>query len=99
MTVTQIAYIRPQAGKHDDVEPYLRRLVEGARKEEGTLIYLLNRSEDEFVLYEMYTDEDALKAHNDNEALHELVGQAGELLTGPPAVKRISYIVGTGTAD
>ncbi|HJP73921.1 MAG TPA: antibiotic biosynthesis monooxygenase [Pseudonocardiaceae bacterium] len=99
MTVTQIVRIRPQAGKYGEVELYLRRLVEGASTEEGTLIYLMNKKDGEFVMYEMYKDEAAMNRHNENEALHELGSRAGELLTEPPVVERISYLIGTGHAS
>ncbi|MET7998325.1 putative quinol monooxygenase [Amycolatopsis sp. NPDC005232] len=99
MTVTQIVRIRPQEGKSDDVEPYLRRLVEAASNEVGTLIYLMNRKDDEFVMYEMYKDEASMNLHNENEALHQLGARAGELLTAPPAIERVSYLAGTGQAS
>ncbi|MFI5610385.1 putative quinol monooxygenase [Amycolatopsis sp. NPDC051903] len=98
MTVAQIVYISPQDGKMAEVEPYLRRLVEAAGREDGTLIYLLNEKDGEFVLYEMYASEDAMNLHNENEALHELGSRAGELLTAPPTIERVSYLAGTGQA-
>ena len=95
MSVAQIVSITPKSGREADVEGLLRRLVDGARREEGTLLYVLNRRDDGFVLYEMYADEDAMTVHNGNPALHELVGRAAELLAAGVKAERVSYLDGT----
>ncbi|MEW2506134.1 putative quinol monooxygenase [Amycolatopsis sp. NPDC047767] len=96
MTVAQIAYIRPKAGKEAEVEQLLRGLVDAARQEEGTLLYLLNKREDEFVFYEMFADLGALKVHSGNDALRGLVARADELLEGGITVEKVSYLDGAG---
>ncbi|QLY34696.1 putative quinol monooxygenase [Nocardia huaxiensis] len=67
--------------------------VEQARKEAGTLLYVLNRSTDDqhlFWVTELYSDEKAFAAHRDSAAmasaspvLSELIAEA-EVLVGEP---------------
>ena len=58
-----------QPGAEDTVQEAIRQLIEPSRAEPGCRLYQANRALDDarvFVLYEIYDDEDAYKAHGDS---------------------------------
>lgn len=97
MTVAQLVSVSPKPGKEGDVERLLRQLVASARQLDGALLFVLNRHDDGFVLYEMYADEDARAVISGDSALQELMANAGDLLAAAPKSEQVCYL--DGTAD
>lgn len=88
-----------QPGKRDEALELLRGAVAEARNEEGTLFYALHedpKAPDTLVMYELYADKDALKAHSSTEAFLAMVGKLGGLSAGTPVMKFLTPIDGKG---
>ncbi|MEC3979314.1 putative quinol monooxygenase [Amycolatopsis sp. H20-H5] len=101
--VAQLAFIRPLPGKEDEVERHLLQLVDAAKVEDGTKVYVAHRREleggrVEFVFYELFSDSDALSVHGKNPALRAFAGQAAELLDGGITVEPLGIVAGKATA-
>ncbi|HZT65328.1 MAG TPA: putative quinol monooxygenase [Acidimicrobiales bacterium] len=65
----------------------LRGLVEAAREEAGTELYLLHEAagdDDTVWVYELYADQDALSAHSSSEAMKVVGARLADILAGPP---------------
>lgn len=85
--VAQLAFIRPLPGKEDEVGQHIQALVDEAKTEYGTKVYVAHRREHaeggvEFVFYELFADADSLSLHGKNSALQTFAGQAADLLVG-----------------
>jgi quinol monooxygenase YgiN len=85
--VAQLAFIRPLPGKEDEVGQHIQALVDEAKTEDGTKVYVAHRRDHaeggvEFVFYELFADADALALHGKNSALQAFAGQAADLLEG-----------------
>ena len=91
--VAVLARIRAKEGKGDEVIAVFQRLLEQIEKEPGTLLYAINRSNDDpnmIWVSELYADDDAFAAHSGSDAmaaatpaLGELIAEA-ELIIGEP---------------
>jgi quinol monooxygenase YgiN len=89
--VTVIAHIKVKPGLEDRAKQALLAAVAQTREEEGCLDYDLHQSTSdptEFVFYENWASEEALKAHSSSTARHRLAlgQQLGGLVDGPPRV-------------
>jgi len=83
--VSLIAKMTAKEGKRDELVGVLRRVVDAAQDEPGTLVYAMNVSTtapDEVWFYELYRDNDALMAHGSSEAMKQAGPALGELLAG-----------------
>ena len=70
-------------GKGDELIAAFEDIFTQVDKEEGTEIYVLNRSSKEpevFWFYELYTDRDALTAHGSSEAMAAAMTTLGPLM-------------------
>lgn len=70
-----------------ELERILRKLVDAARQEAGTLYYAVHRPQDhqhKFVLYELYKDRAAFDAHLQSELLQQALKQFDAMLETPP---------------
>jgi quinol monooxygenase YgiN len=76
--------VRPEVVEEAEVE--LRRLVDAATEEAGTVEYVLSREGDSgsFWFFEVYSDGAAFDAHGQNPALHQVFAALGGLLAEPP---------------
>ena len=80
-----IAKIKAKAGEEGKVEKALRDVLPKVRKEEGTLEYLLNRSQSDpttFMVLEKYKDMDAFMAHSSAPYLAEMFVEITPFLDG-----------------
>lgn len=71
-----VATYRAAPGQADTVAGFLGRMVDPSSAEPGCRAYLAHRSPDdpaEFLLYEQYTDRQALEAHRGSAHFVELV--------------------------
>ena len=97
--VAVIAKLVAQAGKRDDLENALKTALDTASGEAGTLVYALhrdNKESDILWFYELYTDEDALKAHSSSDAFKALGPAIGAFLAGRPELHMLSPVGGKG---
>ncbi len=92
--VALIARITVQPDAAADAETALRRLVDAAGDEAGTVEYILNREGDSgsFWFYEVYADQAAFDAHGKNPALGEVFGTLGALLAEPPEMHLLTPV-------
>jgi quinol monooxygenase YgiN len=81
--------LRAKAERADDVAAALAefpRMVEG---EPGTLVFAAHRAAhepDTFLFYEVYADEDALRAHQAGAMVQQFGARIGDALAGPPEI-------------
>jgi len=96
-----IAYtvtITTQPGRRDDVMALMSRLVDAAADEPGTLMYAFHTIDDEpdtIVSYELFTDADALAAHQQNAVIAAVVPEMRGLVVGN-VMRRGVPVVGKG---
>jgi len=84
------AVLKAQAGKEKDMEEALRAMIPKVRTEEGTLVFVLHRAQNEpgkFLFYEKYKDKAAFDYHSSTPHIKELFGQIGPLLDGKPNIE------------
>ena len=82
-----LAKMTAQPGKRAELVEAMMPLVEAVRQEPGTELYVLHESSSEpdvVWFYELYTDQDALKAHASSETMKEAGGRLAGLLAGRP---------------
>lgn len=96
--VAVIARITVRPDAVDDAEAALRRLVDAAAEEEGTVLYVLNREADapSFWFYELYADSAALDVHGKSPVLAEAFGTLGALLAEPPELRIVRPLQAKG---
>ena len=70
---TIIARIKIKEGKQDEALAALKKMAEGVEANEpGTLAYVIHQSKDdpsEIIFFELYTDDDASKAHREGDSM------------------------------
>jgi quinol monooxygenase YgiN len=87
--VIVIAKLKAKSGEEEKVEKALRDVLPKVREEEGTLLYTLNRAQDDpstFMVLEKYKDMDAFTYHSSTPYLQELFAVILPLLDGDAAV-------------
>jgi autoinducer 2-degrading protein len=88
--ITIAALIRAQEGKADRIEEEFRKMtVEVQNNEPGNLKYIVHRSIDDpnrFFVYEIYKDEEAIKAHTSTPHFKTLFTTINPLMDGEPDV-------------
>ncbi|KAF8602312.1 hypothetical protein BDV93DRAFT_509314 [Ceratobasidium sp. AG-I] len=79
-----------QEGKADKVQTLLTNIRDYSTsdKEPGCLTYRVNRSGNEFFIFEEYENADAIKAHFSGPGFQALIGevQTGTLVAGEPKI-------------
>ena len=81
--VALLAKFTAKEGKGDELIAAFGPLLEQVENEPGTLLYLMNRSQDDpdqFWFSELYTDEDAFAAHSGSDAMAKAVPTLGPLI-------------------
>jgi quinol monooxygenase YgiN len=81
--VSLLAKLRVKEGKGDELIAAFEPLIEQARQEPGTLLYVMNRAKDDpdvFWFSELYTDDDAFAAHGASEAMAKAAPAFGDLI-------------------
>lgn len=85
-----VAKIKAKSGEEAKVEQALRDVLPKVREEEGTLVYTLNRSQNDpstFMVLEKYKDMDAFVYHSSTPYLKEMFNIILPLLDGDLAVE------------
>jgi quinol monooxygenase YgiN len=88
--VTLVAVLEAQEGKEKEMENALMEMIPKVQSEEGTLAYILHRSQNKpgkFLVYEKYKDEAALTHHSSTSYIKELFEKVGPLLAGSPSIE------------
>ena len=85
-----VARLKAQAGKAEEMAAVLKGLIPKVRNEEGTLVYTLNRNQQDpsvFLFYEKYASTDALMAHSGTDYFKETFKSLKPLLAEPPVIE------------
>jgi quinol monooxygenase YgiN len=85
MSIGVFAKLTAQPGKRDEVIEVLGTHFPNVEEEAGTVIYAMhadNQDADVIWFYELYTDDDALKAHGGSPGMKELGGKLAGLVAG-----------------
>lgn len=87
-----------QDGKTDEFDVALATLIEASEEEPGLEIYSAHRVPDtnDYVFFELYTDEDALAVHGKGPEMRSAMGALGALLAGAPAITMLTPVVAKG---
>lgn len=83
------ATFKAKAGKEVDLEKILREMIPQVDKEEGTTLYILNRSavdSSRFLFYEMYKDKAALESHSSTPYFQALLKNIEGLVVEEPQI-------------
>ena len=95
---TVIATLKVQAGHEAAFEQAAQEMIAHVRANEpGTLAYVCHRGTaepNEYVFYEVYTDDAALAAHSGSAQMMTFFGAVGGLLSGRPVIKMYQEIGG-----
>ena len=85
--LTVVARIQAQEGKRDEIVAAFQEYFPQVESEDGTRVYAISTDtadETSVWVYEMYTDDDALKAHGGSDAFKAFGGKIGGLLASAP---------------
>ncbi len=85
-----VARLKAQKGKEDEMANILKGLIPNVRNEEGTLVYTLNRLQQDpsvFLFYEKYTGAEALVAHSSTDYFKQSFKALEPLLAEPPVIE------------
>jgi quinol monooxygenase YgiN len=94
--ISVIAKLPIKEGKVDEAVAAIKELVKDVAKEEGTLLYTLNRDSknpNTLVFMERYKDKDALNAHSTTPHFKVFFAKSGVLLSGKPEIVFMEEIV------
>jgi quinol monooxygenase YgiN len=90
MMLIVVARMNAQAGKEEEMEKALLEIIPKVEAEEGTLAYALHRMKkkpQKFLMYEKYTDKEALTHHSSTPYFAELFGKIAPLMDGDPVIE------------
>jgi len=88
--ITLTAVLKAKPGQEKALEDSLIELVNQVESEEGTLEYVLNRSQkypSVFMVYEVYRDEDALTFHGSTDYFKAAMKKSAAFLDGKPVME------------
>ena len=90
-----IATIQAKAGKEQEMEDLFKGVIPQVDTESGTLRYVLHRVKKEqgkFLMYEMYRDKEARKAHGETPYFVTLFTNILPLIDGNPSIETFEVI-------
>lgn len=96
--VSVIAKLPVQEGKIDEAIATLRELMEHVSREEGTLLYTMNRAKaapNTLVMIERYRDKAALAAHSSSPHFQSLFPKIQALLAGEAEISVLQELHST----
>ena len=94
-TLRVVAHLRSKPDKVEETKQALTALVEPTRAESGCMAYELMQNDadpTDFTFVEEWSGNDSLDAHLATEHIQKLVARAGDLLAGPPDIRRYTLI-------
>lgn len=94
---TMIGSFACRAGQGDAMAAVLLKMVEAARHEPGCEVYSYHRGPDDtFWFFALMTDEAAMAAHGQSEAMQAAMAEFGPLVAGPPSMTPCSPVGAIG---
>ena len=85
--------LKAKPGKEKDVEALLKRSVETAKREGGTVNwYGLKEGEGQYSIFDTFNDEAGRDAHLNGEIAKELMAKASELFADPLKIQKIDIL-------
>ncbi len=94
--ISVIAKLPIKEDKVDEAVATIKELIQDVAKEDGTLLYTLNRDSknpNTLVFMERYKDKDALNAHSATPHFKAFFAKSGALLSGKPEVMFMEEIL------
>jgi len=85
--IVLVATFQAKPGKEKVLEDKLKGLIPKVQDEDGTLMYILNRSASDsglFLFYEMYKDKPSLDLHGATPYFLDFINSVDELIVGKP---------------
>jgi quinol monooxygenase YgiN len=85
-----IAKLKARADKAEEVAAVLKSLIPNVKNEAGTLVYTLNRSQQDpavFLFYEKYASAEALVIHSSTAYFKQSFKTLAPLLAEPPVIE------------
>ena len=96
--ITIIARFQCQEGKEDEGFAALKKMAASVEeKEDGAVAYIAHRSIDnpqEIVFFEIYKDEDSMKAHGKSEHMAEMNSNFMKYFAPPVKIEKLERIGG-----
>ena len=95
------AKLTAAAGKRDELVSAMGELVKAVDDEPGTLVYVMltdTKDEDVVWFFELYEDEDAMKAHSRSDTMKAVGGKLGGLVGGAPELHVLTPVAGKGVS-
>jgi quinol monooxygenase YgiN len=92
-----IAKLKVKSGSEEQFENAVKEAMPEVEKEEGTLVYTLQRSQKDptvYLFYEKYTGPDALTTHSSTPHFKAMSGALGPLLDGAPEFDMYDEVAG-----
>jgi quinol monooxygenase YgiN len=99
--VSVIAKLTVQEGKLEEVLSALSEVVKATADEPGTEVYVLNTDNADpntVWFYELYTDAEAVTAHNTSPTFQAAGGKLATLLAGRPELYTLTPVQSKGVA-
>jgi quinol monooxygenase YgiN len=95
--VSMMGSITCQDGKGDEMTAVLTRMVDAARSEPGVEIYSYHRGEgNTFSFFALMTNQAAMQAHGQSEAMQAAMADFGPLMAEPPQMAPATPIAAVG---
>ena len=95
--VSMMGSITCQDGKGEEMEAVLTRMVDAARSEPGVEIYSYHRGEgNSFSFFALMTDQSAMQAHGQSDAMKAAMADFGPLMAEPPQMSPATPIAAVG---
>ncbi|HWR43732.1 putative quinol monooxygenase [Sporomusa sp.] len=95
--IVLVATMKAKEGKELELENALKSVIPKVEVEQGTLQYVLHRSQEDaskFLFYEKYVDKAALDFHGSTPYLKELFKTIASLLSEKPSIALYEEIAG-----
>ena len=97
--VAVVASLRSKPGRRDELVSALDAAIRTANSEAGTILYILHANpadENALLMYELYSDNDALGVHVSSESFKALGASLADLVDGRPELTVLTPLSGKG---
>ena len=94
--ITLVAKITAKQGNEAGLEAALSALVKKVEAEEGTLEYVLNKSQNDpcvFMVFEVYKDKDAFKHHGSTDYFKKTMQEIAAYLAQKPVMEFYTEVI------
>lgn len=85
--------LKPKPGKEAEVEAFLKKGAEMAKKEHGTVTwYALKEDDGSYGIFDTFVDEAGRNNHLNGDIAKALMAKADELFSEPPKIHKIDIV-------